>query len=287
MNGLVTETGVLAAGKWRKTRTLAWMVALAIAVVLPLPLQAVAKGVFNAGPAMVAVVGWLVLLAAYLIYAGLVTKVEKRPPGEVALGSLPREIGIGAAIGIGMFLIVIASLRIFGLYEITPGAWTDWWADIRNAFLSGLLEELIFRLIVFRLLLQAFGRWPALVASAAIFGAVHLMNAHASWFAALAIAIEAGLVLSAVYLATGRVWTSVGLHAGWNFAETALFGAALSGQAAEGSLFESRPLAGSVEILTGGSFGPEASLSAVIVGLCVFAIVMRQAVYRLPSATTP
>lgn len=266
--------GITAIGKWRIARTLAWLVVLSIAVVLPVPLQSAGKEFLGLSPVFVAFSGWVILAASYAIYAFLVRRVEKRVPTELDIRHLPRELMLGLAIGVGMFVLVIASLWALGIYTVVPAEWTDWWTDIRAAFSAAFLEELIFRLVAFRLLLEAVGRWPALAASAFLFGAAHLMNQNASWLSALAIAVEAGLVLSAFYLLTGRAWVSIGLHAGWNLAEMGIFGATISGQATSGSLFESRPVANASLILSGGSFGPEASLAAVLVGLIVFFAVM-------------
>ena len=66
---------------------------------------------------------------------------------------------------------------------------------------------------------------------ALIFGALHLANPHASMTAAVAIALEAGLMLAGFYLLTGRIWVSIGVHAAWNFTQGWVFGAAAVGRA--------------------------------------------------------
>ena len=124
----------------------------------------------------------------------------------------------------------------------------------------------------FRLLMRAFGVWPALIASSALFGAAHLGNPNATWLGAAAIAIEAGTMLAGFYLLTGRLWMSIGVHAAWNFMQGPVFGARVSGHPEIGSLFVSAPVAGSPEWASGGIFGPEASLSAIVVGLAVFVV---------------
>jgi membrane protease YdiL (CAAX protease family) len=68
-----------------------------------------------------------------------------------------------------------------------------------SASSRGFFEELIFRAIVLRLLMRAFGIWPALALSAALFGALHLANPNATPAAAIAIAVEAGLMLASFY----------------------------------------------------------------------------------------
>jgi len=136
------------------------------------------------------------------------------------------------------------------------------------------MEELITRAIILRLLMRAFGAWPALVLSAALFGVLHLGNPNSSWVAAAAIAVEAGLMLAAFYMLTGRLWVSIGVHAAWNFTQGWVWGAAVSGIAVKESLFVSKPKPGAPQFLSGGAFGPEASLPAMIVGTGVAIVVL-------------
>ncbi|HEY0270088.1 MAG TPA: type II CAAX endopeptidase family protein [Sphingomonas sp.] len=277
---ILGSAGVLAPGRWRWLRALGWMLALAaglVAIALLPALRALVPG----RPAwLLPVLMMLATLLSYLAYGGAVRRGERRWPVEIGLSGLSRDLGIGLLIGLAMFTLVFASLRAMGVYAMMPGVWTDWPHDMLDGAIAGLLEELLFRAVLFRLLMRAFGLWWALALSAAIFGALHLANPHATPFAAIAIAIEAGLMLAAFYLLTGRIWMSVGVHAAWNFAQGGIFGASVSGGTEIGSLFVSAPVANAPIILSGGGFGPEASLSAMIVGLGVFLIAMRMASRR-------
>ena len=106
------------------------------------------------------------------------------------------------------------------------------------------------------------GTWLALLISALVFGLLHLANPNATLMAGLAIALEAGLMLAAAYLLTGRLWLSMGIHFAWNFTQGGIFGAAVSGQTSSG-IFSS-VLQGPA-LLTGGDFGAEASVVAMVV----------------------
>jgi membrane protease YdiL (CAAX protease family) len=276
------NAGVLTQGRWRWARTLGWAVAMLACLLLVLSAQAVARKLTDARPAIM-VIALASIVVAYAVYYAFVRFGERRSPSEIALAPLPRDLAVGLLIGFGMFTLVFASLRLLGVYTLAPGDWTDWGRDIRQALSTGLLEELLVRLVLFRLLMRAFGMWPALIGSALLFGGAHLMNANATLVAAAAIAVEAGLMLAAFYLLTGRIWMSVGVHAAWNFTQGAIFGARVSGQTDTGSLFVSGPVPGSSTILSGGAFGPEASLSAVVVGLAIFVVVLQAARRRQPT----
>jgi hypothetical protein len=139
------------------------------------------------------------------------------------------------------------------------------------------MEEVILRAIILRLLWRAFGPWAAFALSAALFGAAHLGNPNASVFAAICIAVEAGVMLGAFYALTGRLWVSIGVHAAWNFTQGYIFGAAVSGTDFGPAIGASTARPGFADYLTGGPFGPEASLPALAVGTGVGVVVLLMA----------
>ena len=137
----------------------------------------------------------------------------------------------------------------------------------------GAAEEVIFRAYFFRLLSMATGTWIAV-----------LVSPGANLFSSLAIALEAGVILAGAYAVTGRLWMPIGLHAGWNFAEGALFGMSVSGGPESAAL--SHGILRGPTILTGGAFGPEASIVAVLLCLAVGVILLWHTV-RLAQVEHP
>ena len=73
----------------------------------------------------------------------------------------------------------------------------------------------------------------------------------------------AGVMFCGLYTLTGRLWVPIGVHAAWNLAQGYLFGAAVSGGNLGGPIAVSTARAGAPTWLTGGTFGPEASLPAL------------------------
>ena len=106
------------------------------------------------------------------------------------------------------------------------------------------------------------GSWIAIFLSAFLFGFAHAANPNASLFSSIAIAVEAGILLSAAYLFTQRLWMVIGIHFAWNFTQGGIFGIAVSGQEVEG-LFQAT-LEGPA-FITGGEFGAETSIIAIII----------------------
>jgi membrane protease YdiL (CAAX protease family) len=133
------------------------------------------------------------------------------------------------------------------------------------AFAAAVLEELLLRAVLFRLLEEATGTTIAVIVSAIVFGLLHGLNPGATPLSTAAIAIEAGVLLALAYALTHNLWLAIGIHMAWNFTEGSVFGAAVSGGAQSQSLV--RSVISGPDWLSGGAFGPEASIVSVAVCL--------------------
>ena len=128
-------------------------------------------------------------------------------------------------------------------------------------------EEMIFRGVIFRWLDERWNTWVALLISAILFGWMHISNENATWWSSLAIAIEAGLLLGAAYKWSGTLWVPIGIHWAWNYVQGNVFGLAVSGMKVGDTILETN--VNGPDIITGGAFGPEASIIAVILGTLI------------------
>ena len=255
-------------------------------------------------------VGWLLLL--FFLTAGafglpLQWAADHLPPGNeplqfggrvaacvVALGCYAvavrlgegrgaRELGLrpalpgllsGTLLGLVMMTMIMGVLAATGAYDITVSGWAPAWSGVGLALQAAVTEELWMRALLFRLLWRAFGPVPALIVVAAVFAALHLANPGATALAGATVAM-AGVMFCALYALTARLWVPIGVHAAWNLAQGYLFGAAVSGGDLGGSIAVSSAHADAPTWLTGGTFGPEASVislalvTAVTVGALV------------------
>ncbi len=215
-----------------------------------------AAGALNAG---------LLIFAACFAYWILVRIIEGRAVTELSARYAVREILIGMVYGVGFISSVMGVLYLLGYFEINSVRSADLLvAPLIAAITTGFVEEIALRGIVFRIMEEWLGTWISLLFSAALFGALHLGNENATLLAAVAIALEAGVLLAAVYMVTRRLWVVIGLHAGWNFTLGGVYSGAVSGGAAEGLL--DTTLSGP-ELMTGGAFGVEASVVTMAIGL--------------------
>jgi uncharacterized protein len=206
-------------------------------------------------------------IGALIGYCSFVRIVERRPVRELICLGWFGELAGGLSIGLFLFGVVIGTLFLLGVYSIDGvHPWSVVIPAFTTAVMAGVTEELLIRAIAFRILEEWLGSWIALAVTAILFGAMHLGNPQATAVSAAAIALEAGVMLAAAYMVTRRIWLAIGIHVAWNFAQGGIFGVATSGVESAGYL-QGR-LQGP-EILSGGSFGPEASIVAVVV--CVAA----------------
>ncbi len=282
------ERRLLHPGPLRWLRAIGWALGLFFLVALTSMTTAEVLGKAlpkTSGAAQLAahIVGALVGLG---VYAVAVRLAEGRWPSEIAWRPLLPQLGAGLLIGAAMFGAVMAVMAAFGLYEIRGLGAAPAWIAVGKAIQSGVVEEIMIRAVLLRLIWRAFGPWAAFALSAALFGFGHLPNPNATVFAAVAIALEAGIMLGAFYALTGRVWMSIGVHAAWNFTQGYLFGAAVSGGDFGPAIASSSARPGFPEWLTGGAFGPEASLPALVVCTAVGVVVTGMA-WRAGQFKTP
>lgn len=188
--------------------------------------------------------------------------VERKPFDDFVLAGAWREWLFGVAIAVGIMTAVIGVMALGGGYGITGYNGAHVLVKmLAISITSGVIEEIILRGLFFRMIEKWLGSWTALVLSAALFGLAHIANPNSSWLAAFAIALEAGILLAALYMLTRRLWAVIGLHMAWNFTQGGIYGVAVSGFESDGLI---RPIIGGPDLLTGGAFGAEASLPAIV-----------------------
>jgi len=173
---------------------------------------------------------WAALLSmacCYSMHRLYVQRVEKRALTELAQAKAWRDCAAGSIIGGLMSSSVLSILYLTGAYDITGSdRWTVLIVPLFGMVAVSLLEEILFRGIVFRTLRNWLGSWRALVISLVVFAAVQLINEEFTLLTVASVAAT-GLLLCAAYMVTGRLWLGIGIHFAWNFTQGALFSAPL------------------------------------------------------------
>jgi membrane protease YdiL (CAAX protease family) len=202
-------------------------------------------------------------LGALWLYRRVIGVLEQRQATEIDRAAAPRGLRNGSLLGLGLFTATFLLILMCGSVEqLGWGSFLGFLAAIGTNVGAAVTEEIVFRAVLFRILAQRWGTGVALTVSALLFGLLHLVNPGASVWGAIAIAIEAGLMLGAAYALTRSLWFPIGLHFGWNMAEGGIFGTTVSGSTNHGGLLHT--VLDGPNILTGGDFGPEASVFAIL-----------------------
>jgi membrane protease YdiL (CAAX protease family) len=220
----------------------------------------------------------LVVLATFVAYGAYVRLVERRPVSELSRTGALREVSLGIVGGVGLIAAVVGVLWLLGDYHVTgTNDWTVVLPPLAANVPSAVIQQVVFQGIIFRITEQYVGSWWALLISVALFGLVHLFLIPQITVTGLLAILVGGLLFTAAYICTRRLWFSSSLHATLDFTQDAIFGVGtyhLSGVPALGLL--SAQLSGQAA-LTGGAFGIEGSvltlalLLAAVVALLVWA----------------
>ena len=198
------------------------------------------------------------------MYKLAISRLGEHPRDDLPATTALPQLGKGIAVGALLFCIVAAIAGLLGAYLITG---RDDPSDlllplISSAVMPAFMEELLFRGILFRWIEEFGGSWAALIITSALFGMAHSLNPGATLFSSFCVAVEAGLLLGGAYMLTRNLWMPIGLHAAWNYTQGPILGVPVSGNEVHG-IFQAK-LSGPV-ILSGGSFGLEASVIAIAV----------------------
>ena len=129
-------------------------------------------------------------------------------------------------------------------------------------FFVALFEELVFRGIIFQSLSERLGSIAATLILSLLFGIAHLLNPNTSLIPILNVVL-AGVLLSAMYIATKNLWMSIAFHFVWNFALGTVFNSPVSGIQKSGTsllLIDWNKVNGLYPLLFGGNFGLEGGI---------------------------
>jgi membrane protease YdiL (CAAX protease family) len=239
-------------------------------------------------------IAWPDLVGAFscaLGYWAYVKWVERRDVTELAASRALPESLRGVALGAVLALLSLAPLSLLGAYRIEGvGDAFSLPKQIPDMLLVSVMEEVLMRGVVFRIAEKAWGSGRALLLSTLLFVAGHLPGEIS--VTGILVTAAASLALTAGYQLTRRLWLPIGMHFAWNYLFSAVFSVPVSGHEANGWL---RGTMTGPDWLTGGAYGVEASIGALVVWTGAAALMLRRvhlrgefvARARRPSAPAP
>lgn len=206
----------------------------------------------------------LMVVIIFLIFRFYARLIEQRDAHELSLAKGGSEFGGGIVLALFLVAFMVLLLAANGAYQVER--FNSWTILLSSAVIFGtgaFIQELLFRLIVFKLLEEWLGTWAAVAVVAAFFALAHIGNPNATLWTSLALALS-DILLSGAFVLTRRIWLVWGIHAGWNFFQAGVFGMANSGVVFKSWI--TAKISGPVW-LSGGGFGIEASVFAVLLNL--------------------
>lgn len=214
--------------------------------------------------------GLFVSSACILSYILFFQKFEKRSITEFAPQGFIKNATIGTLLGFTLQSLTILVIYLNNSYTVvTVNPISFILIPFAIMFTVAIIEEILVRGIIFRIIEEKLGSYIALIISALLFGILHLANAHSTILSSLCITM-AGFLFGAAFIYSRNLWFPIALHFAWNFTQSGIFGAITSGNEKTSSLLEAK-IQGA-EFVTGGQFGPEGSIQATII--CLIATVI-------------
>jgi hypothetical protein len=248
------------------------------------------EGVFHPGPELLSVFRRIgILLTAVAGYWAFVHWHERREATELHLR--PIQLLLGGVSGAALVALPMAVLFALGIYErvLFRGASSALLGVATLIGIAAILEELVYRCLLFRLLERAWGTQLALVVQAVVFALQHLENvAQGGIRDAVTTLISvtlAGMLWGAVFVLARNLWVVAANHAAWNFT-ILLAGLPLSGIEDWRKLAPLESRFAGPDWLTGGMFGPESSL-LVMASTTVAVVLLLRAGRRRGSFFVP
>jgi len=198
----------------------------------------------------------------------------ERIAAKIGLGALVATLLVG-----GSFVVAL----VLGVYTIGSGDGANFGVSALPAVLLALLgwtvqastEEVAFRGYLLPVMAVRGRLWLAVIASAAVFAALHLFNPNVTFLGIFNIGLYG--VFTALYaLREGSLWGVCALHTVWNWMVGNVIGTAVSGGSASFGLLHLTP-ADAPELLSGGGFGIEGSIITTLALAAAIALVYWQA----------
>jgi membrane protease YdiL (CAAX protease family) len=248
------------------------------------------------GPLFLWLGGYLLGVTASLLFAAIFVNwlalriFENRPLADAGLWwnrASADNLAFGLAGGIGAACLALGPALLAGVchQEASPG---EPFAPGTLLFVTLLLvagaagEELFFRGYGFQVLVASAGPYATVVPVGIVFALLHGNNPHANWFA-IANTAGFGILFGCAYLRSRDLWLAIGLHFGWNFT-LPLFGVPVSGLRMD--VTGHRMVWSAGKWVSGGEYGPEASVLTSVVLVALFAYIYKAPIRRQVSPLT-
>lgn len=136
--------------------------------------------------------------------------------------------------------------------------------------LMALLEEIVFRGILYGILREHYSFAIVIVVTTIIFALPHLVNKGINFYSVASLLLI-GLIIGVLREITGDIWLALGFHFSWNYIQ-AFLGINVSGDLEFSGVYKSTFKG--PNLLSGGKFGIEASIVTIIILLITNVVII-------------
>lgn len=219
------------------------------------------------------------ILYIVFAYGLLVVLCKKYLKDEMSSYRIPKfKIDIKwliAAIALPLFVVAFYLLFMDGSFEVNDIDMSSK-LNLLSAsiffigFGAGIVEEMVFRGIMMSAIEKRFSKKIAIIVPSVLFGVVHILGMDFDFLSCVLVIVAGtmvGIMFSLIASETNSIWNSAIVHAIWNMVVSVLW---IGAEFDEYSLY-SYVLESESFILTGGDFGIESSVVAVI-GYCAVSL---------------
>jgi len=229
--------------------------------------------------------------AIYLVYTIVYILVALVPGiiyAKVFLGMNPRDIGVKTSfpklkwwiIAIALPTLVVLFYLIFTEGKITKAGFLNVPSVVFCICVgvsAGVVEEFLFRGILFQYMKKTLAFLPAILIPSILFAAIHVRNLSHLSVRNVAILLAAGTLVSILFSLiawdAGSIWPGIVVHTFWNMVIIGRI-IGISGNGFQNqAIFRYRFNSNSI-LLTGGEFGIEAALPAIIIYILASIIII-------------
>lgn len=183
------------------------------------------------------------------------------------------DLGFGLALGAGLMTLIFVTGVAAGWFRVTDvvvaNAVSGGFVTLVALFLLvGVYEELFARGYLLTNVAEGLTGYVgergaialSVFLSSGVFGVLHASNPSASLLSTVTISL-AGVMLALGYVLTDELAIPIGLHITWNLFQGGVYGFPVSGLGVETTVVATQEQG--PDLVTGGSFGPEAGLLGV------------------------
>lgn len=214
--------------------------------------------------------GFLYAVSAYLLVRLYCVKVLKEELTEFCIPRCRIQIKWAVAAALLPALVTVFYLLLPGSYESNPLDTGMKLAFVtRGIFLAGLgagvTEELLFRGLLMNAVIKKYGMAVGIIAPSVLFASLHIIGMNFSLLSCvqvMAAGTIVGVMLSLIALEGRSVWNSAVVHGVWNM--IIIGGGMTVGTERNEYAVSTYVLETKSFLLTGGEFGIESSVTAII-----------------------